>query len=355
MGWTTGSIDGVTIQRRASAAGGEANPYYDSIRRAFLDSVGQLPARLGSGYAVAEPFSSETGLTLTNAVVENGYVRNTVLAGVEQLPTMTSNTTPAGNTASASSIYSGSYPAWKMWNKSASTSDVADCWVSANGVGPHWCRLKTETSYTFRKYRLYGRGTGNNGNPISWQLQISSDDGANWTTVDSRSGQSIGLGGYGEYTLSQNVTATDIRILVTEWNIIGGGYTYTCIGALRLYAAGETSEATITPPLVQPEGSPVEGYVLLKIMDSDNPANVMSVGNSGTDLVNAALSINGGAAFTPLSFGTPEDAQFGYFRFTSAPISLAGQTGIQLRITSHDRGAGAPNFRIDDAIIIWRY
>lgn len=332
----------------------EDNPYFDSFRRAFLDSVALLANRLQSDYAVAEPFSSATGLILTNAVVENGYVRNTVQQGAEQLPKMTSNTAPAGNTASASSAYNTTYAAWKMWNKSASTSDTGDVWLSGDGAAlPQWNRLKTADSFTFRRYRLYGRGTGNNGNPVAWQLQISDDNGASWTAVDSQSGQNIPNGGYSEHELAENVTADDLRVYVTE-RTTGTAATYVSIGALRLYAAGEVDEARIILPLVEPEGDPVEGYVLLKIMDADNPESAISVGTSGTDLVSASLSTDGGATFTPLSFGTPEDAQEGYFRFTSPAISLVGQTGLQLKIQTHDRGAGAPNVRVDDAIIMLR-
>lgn len=269
--------------------------------------------------------------------------------------TMSSNTTPSGNTASASSIFSSTYPAWKVWNKT--TTDLYDTWVSVNNsTSPQWNRLKMASPVTFKKYRLYGRGSGTeHGNPTRWDLQISENNGSTWTTIDSRTGQSISMGGFGEYTLSSAVTCSDIRILVHEWTPPGAGYNFTTIGAIRLYEevnGGNEEIEILTSPIVA--SNLVEGKLTIKVMNVDNPTTPISIGNTNDDLVSVEISLDNGTTYSKLAFDDVEDAQLGYFRYTSSLIDLSTQTGIRIRIKSYNRGSGAPNIRIDDVILVWR-
>ena len=97
-----------------------------------------------------------------------------------QVPTMTSNTAPYGE-ASATTIYSSDYPAWRAFDSSMST----------NGWSPTAAGSATSKIYyhftdpvLLKKVKIAGRSTAGTGSSKYYSgYIIASNDGENWSTI----------------------------------------------------------------------------------------------------------------------------------------------------------------------------
>ena len=93
------------------------------------------------------------------------------------VPIMTSNTAPSG-TASASSIYSASYDAWKAFNHTVGTSG-ADCWLTVNGTNTGWLKYDFGAGVTkiAKQFAITTRcGSANVATPREFTFYGSNDD-----------------------------------------------------------------------------------------------------------------------------------------------------------------------------------
>lgn len=106
---------------------------------------------------------------------------------VEELPVMTSNTTPWG-IAAASSIYSSYYEAWRAFD-GEDESESRSCWISESSPGfstPQWISYNMgKLQYISHYYILpdYDINTRTQ-SPKNWELQ--GWNGTTWVTVDTR-------------------------------------------------------------------------------------------------------------------------------------------------------------------------
>lgn len=147
------------------------------------------------------------------------------------VPEMTSNTVPSG-IASASSIYNATYNAWKGF--STSGSGYEGCWESLNKNMPQWLAYQFPTSKVISKYSVQGvdiSATGANRNPKDWTFE-GSNDGANWTVLDTQTNQINWNQNEKREFLIENVNSyLHYRIFITANN----GGDYTLINVLHLH------------------------------------------------------------------------------------------------------------------------
>ncbi len=128
-----------------------------------------MNAVANSQTAMNAVINSQTALNAirNNATAWNTFINSTI--NVKEVPTMTSNTTPEG-VASASSIYSSSYDAFRAFDKDAST------YWAAGGNTPQWIQYQFVSPVFVHTVVITGYGSfGNYNNPNSITIQASND------------------------------------------------------------------------------------------------------------------------------------------------------------------------------------
>jgi len=150
----------------------------------------------------------------------------------DQIPKMTSNTTPEGE-ASASTEYSATYKAWKAMNDT--NIDVSDCWVSSTTptVGsPQWLQYESIISRVIMGYSITTRNDSNTASPKDWTLQ-GSNNGSDWTILDTQTNQfpTNPSNTKQYYNFSNEVSYIYYRLNITARN---GGNAYVAIGEFEL-------------------------------------------------------------------------------------------------------------------------
>ena len=163
----------------------------------FIDGQALTPSSFGSTDA-------ETGTWVPKAYSgtygNNGFYlpfTDTSAADLtDQVPTMSSATAPSG-VASASSEQSGTYAAWKAFDKNA-----ASYWFATATTG--WLKYQYATPATITAYSLACDGAGYG--PSGWTFE-GSNDNSNWTVLDTRSGYGSTLTTTVVYFYCSNSTA----------------------------------------------------------------------------------------------------------------------------------------------------
>jgi len=129
------------------------------------------------------------------------------VAGSDSTPTMTSNSAPSPNVASASTTNSVYYP-YKAFDNSAATYG----WIATTNTG--WLKFdfgsgneKAVVKYTIDSHMIAARG------PKDWTIQGSNDDSA-WTTLDTRTGETS-WGSVNSYSFSNSVAYRYYKIDIT--------------------------------------------------------------------------------------------------------------------------------------------
>lgn len=108
-------------------------------------------------------------------------------AAISLIPAMTANGQPAGYMASASSIYADVHAAYKAFNRLPRDVDGGDGWVTARYVYTGWLRIDMPVAMGVAKYAITSYEGGEVPGPIVFALEGSTDGGATWTVLDSRS------------------------------------------------------------------------------------------------------------------------------------------------------------------------
>lgn len=151
--------------------------------------------------------------------VEFANISESSQAAIQKaIPDMTSNTSPSGV---ASSNYEHSQgggvylSAWKAFNRSTTAVSTGDYWLGL-AVG-HYLQYQSSTPMTIDGYEIWSRTDHPAAPAAGWDIHVS-DDGINWTLVDSQSSQSFTQGQVKTYNLSQSVTATYIKFTVVTLN-----------------------------------------------------------------------------------------------------------------------------------------
>ena len=127
------------------------------------------------------------------------------MAVTDAIPDMTSNTAPSGIASSQSDL--GGYPAYKCMD-----DDTATLYHSAEGL-PQWVQYQFTVKYTITKYSVTSRATST---PLPTAFNLAgSNDGTNFTTLDTQTGQSFTNGEEKEYSFSNTTGYLYYRITTT--------------------------------------------------------------------------------------------------------------------------------------------
>lgn len=158
-----------------------------------------LPGAIPDGWAVLDGQSAVIadnpvlyalfGDRYSNAVDEP----NTRANAASLIPAMTANDAPAGYTASASSVYSASYPAYEAFD-SVTGPNTDSSWCSANAVNTGWLQILMPAAKGLTRYAISSRDSTGSA-PGTWTLQGTQDGGTSWDVLDSRTGESNWSGG----------------------------------------------------------------------------------------------------------------------------------------------------------------
>jgi hypothetical protein len=244
-----------------------------------------------------------------------------------------------GGTASASSEFSGSYPASEAFDDTAGTS--SNRWVSTNSSAPpHWLEYDFGTDKTIRRYTIDSpdEGDGTIDSPTTWELQYY--DGATWQTADSRTGHTD-WATVQTFDVAGAYTAERWRLYVTANINSDNG---TSIGEMQMMEAStftdgddklaQSFEVTGTQTVASVDlrlkktGGP-GGTMTLRI-ETDNsgePSGTLADANLTTTLAESGL----GSSYA--------DATFTF----STPASISGSTTYWL-VLSTDRSASETNY-----------
>jgi hypothetical protein len=132
------------------------------------------------------------------------------------VPTMTSNTVPFG-VASASTIYSATFDAWKAFDK-IHTDGNDNCWHSQEAVAyPHWLQYQFSTAKTITSYTIVARTTYDVA-PSTWTF-LGSNTGAfagEETVLDTQTGLDIAMGEIRIFSFVNTTAYTYYRINMTS-------------------------------------------------------------------------------------------------------------------------------------------
>lgn len=150
---------------------------------------------------------------------------------IDQVPVMTSNTTPAG-TASASSIHSAPFPAWGAFDGTITTDGR---WLALVSTG--WLKYdfgagnpKVITHYSLTPIPS-NQGAENDRSPRTWTFEGSNDNSA-WTTLDTQTDAPIFAGGekrtykitspasYRYYRINVTANRGDTYLNITEMEML---------------------------------------------------------------------------------------------------------------------------------------
>jgi hypothetical protein len=151
-------------------------------------------------------------------------------AGVKATPNMTSNVLPSGVVTVSANIDTES-DAYRMFDGAGYMPEIS---FNYNSLGYAWLAYQFSSqikivSYTIMTQTVYDRA------PRAWRME-GSNDGANWTTIDTRTAQVfVDQTMSGLYIVQNPGNYSYYRMYVTEM-LNGGGYLY--IGELVWYLAG---------------------------------------------------------------------------------------------------------------------
>nr|WP_237613361.1 hypothetical protein [Pectobacterium parmentieri] len=323
----SGGGGGYIVVDRPSATAGQNHIFSISAQRAFNLSAHALKEESGAANQtyIIDEFNpaSETNYNNTNYVFFDGFLKlqtkdyveltadgsffskkidvdvqviNISTSGTDGsiIPTMTSNTSPLGYVASASSEFSGSqYQAWNAFNAQSSY------WCSKltmvqSGDKPEWIALKFPTSKNIYKYSIKSSGYKN----VSWILQGSNDDGATWIDLHAVSDQAptpelqeFIMTNPGNYslvrlyitkTLNRTYSTLDqlnIFEMTKNFVIQSSGKNYTVQNGTLVEIMGN-----LTPALIDGSGTYSTGNITIENSVLSNPINVISNNPIGIDI-----------------------------------------------------------------------
>jgi len=147
------------------------------------------------------------------------------------IPVMTSNTSPSGQVSASSSYDSTTYAPWKAFDGN-NVSGVCSRWISSGNM-PQWIAYKFNAPVTARNYYILPETGGcADRAPKNFQLQ-GSNDGVNWTSLDTQSNITLNLYNAGGLTFSiaNPGSYNNYRLLVSAVN----GSTVVSIQQIKLF------------------------------------------------------------------------------------------------------------------------
>lgn len=209
------------------------------------------------------------------------YVPQTYIESIENaIPVMTSNTTPSG-VASASSVNSSGFDAYKAFN---GIQDERYGWASNSPIS--WLQYQFPQKKIIYKYSLAMRtnstyyATGEP--PKTWTFE-GSNDGVNWTILDTQTNNTtLARGVIEEYGISNSKAFTYYRVNISANQ---GNATITVIAELKMFEKTTVSDGgwkTISATLSLEDTFINDGMDDLSILDRKNENFVASMSANGS-------------------------------------------------------------------------
>ena len=220
-------------------------------------------------YGVANQFGGDGTTTFT--VPKYTFVDESVI------PIMSSNS-QNGFVASASSIYSETYPAWKAFTKT--TLDDTDSWATASNQTTGWIQIKCPVPILINKFSITARyipfGVGLT-NLIDFCLQ-GSNDGANWTDLKSITGEAAWTSAMTRYYDVPSAQYLYYRVNFTKTS----GTTYVDIGGFDLYHSSDMRCIKYEPTYYMYNAEKGEDGVGVENVTKDDSGNILFKLSDGT-------------------------------------------------------------------------
>lgn len=217
-----------------------------------------------------------------------GRLANNSISPARTNPSMSGNTSPSG-VASASS---NGAAAWVAFD--GSNSSNGNAWVATDGTGgTGWVAYQFSVTRRIVRYQIsFSVDTTNtNQNPTAWQFQ-GSDDGVTWTTIDTVTGFTPGVGtNYDSGTVTNPNTYLRYRINVTA---AGAGATRIRIGELSMWQFGDNRTASIGGQFQITTPRNITLTTTTPIGQGQNQASVVVNNSTGTTTFNISNAMAGG-------------------------------------------------------------
>ena len=183
--------------------------------------------RNGASYAQA---AAGAWLPLEAAWIASDYAGPVLLSCPARAMTASAS---QGCTASASTTYSSSYPAWRAFDFRETTS-----WASQASDPAPWLQLRLESALKNISVQVYARDTAYIENPTAGRV-LGSNDGSSWTVLGSFSGWSATQSGglLGEVRCEHETAYAYVRLEILERSHAN---TYVAVGYMAV--RGEMGE-----------------------------------------------------------------------------------------------------------------
>jgi hypothetical protein len=263
---------GLTIsvnQVDADKLDGQHGSYY-----APIDS----PSLTGTPVAPTPSAGDNSTKISTTAFVQNELI-NYSIPGLsftdDLLPTMTSDSAPSPYVVSASSYFNSSYAPWK-----AKDGLLTTVWASENTTPPWWWQADLGSAKLVTVYAITNQNT-NTSNPDSWVF-AGSNNGTNWTTLDTRTDVTWQVGNQTKSFSCQGNTTSYRYYRITISKSDGHIDTWiTCLCVVGLYEGSATVKADDADKLDGQHASEFAGV-----------NHVQAVDKGGTGAITAQAAID---------------------------------------------------------------
>lgn len=191
------------------------------------DAIDEIPLSTEVSGSAASVVLNNQVPTMTSNTTPSGTASassvNVYTGTSDIIPTMTSNTTPSG-TASASSDNGSGYAAWKTMD-----NDNATYWAT-NNTTTGWIRYQFPAAHIVVKYTMTASSALTSSTPKNWTFE-GSNDGTNWTTLDTQTNQTgwtsnqkrtytfSNTTAYSYYRINVSVNNGGAYVVIAEWEI----------------------------------------------------------------------------------------------------------------------------------------
>jgi chemotaxis protein histidine kinase CheA len=321
-----------STQLPASSGGGAS----DSDIAALAEAIARLKAdqlRLARG--VADDFSSTDGVDLAASNNEfydaaNKRFRSAPIAGSALSNNMTSNTAPSPDVASGSLLGANSFRAFD--------GSFADLYGGLGALGTLERDFGAGNAFSLHSYRYHHP---NNYSPAAWTVE-GSNDGVNWTVVDTRSGISAQPSSPATgviYTLaSPSAFFRHYRL-----NVSGINNSYFGVQEIGFFRA-QAQDLSLRSIAYTALASPANGYIRVKATALEGPIT------PGTNL-RAYASRDNGTTWVEATLTYLGEFEGG--RNYHGDIAFTGPAGTSLRWRVDTTTSGGANIAIDDVTLLW--
>jgi hypothetical protein len=296
--------------------------------------------RITGDEAVIDPYGDSSGVagSSTNVTVSGGRASRTLTITDNNVPLMTSATTPSGTVSSSTNL--GGYEAWQSFR-----TTVGGTWLSADGsTSNQWVEYQFATSIVIDRYAVTNWRTGDhqigqNARMVN-TFTLQAWNGSSWVNLDTRSGQTWSTQGERRTWSFTNTTSyTRYRLFCTSNN---GDPNYIGFARLELGSSTQTSSFTLNTPNYTADAQPSNGRIgLLVLPGVDNIT-------PGTNL-RAWISRNGGTNENEVTLTLRQNLLNGT-RYYEGSVSISGQpAGTSMRM----RVSNTCDLQLDASLISW--